>query len=121
MDWVLDKKRPICPQLMERLSMLIMSGEIKAGERVLSVRDVALKAGVTPNTVQKSYEQLEQKGIIYSKRGSGWYVCDDTSSAHTMISELVKERTDEYIGGMRSMGLSDEEIFETVKEELGYE
>ena len=121
MDWILDKKRPICPQLMERLSIMITSGEIQPGERVLSVRDVALKAGVTPNTVQKSYEQLEQKGIIYSKRGSGWYVCDDVTVAHAMIKDLVKSKTDEYIGSLRAIGLSDEIIFDTVKEELRHE
>ena len=118
MDWILDKKRPICPQLVERLCILIASGEIGAGERLMSVRDVAVSAGVTPNTVQKSFEQLEQFGVIYSKRGSGWYVSDDNSVARDMLSGLVRSKTGAYIADMRSLGLNDSTIIETIKGEL---
>ena len=121
MDWIMDKKRPICPQLVERLCIMIASGEVKAGERLLSVRDVALRAGVTPNTVQKSFEQLEQKGIIYSKRGSGWYVCEDTSIAMEALNELVHEKTALYLSDMRQLGLNDEQIIEAIKGELANE
>ena len=116
MDWILDKKRPICPQICERLCIMIASGEIGAGERLLSVRDVAVKAGVTPNTVQKSFEQLEQKGVIYSKRGSGWYVCDDIHIAKDVLSSLIRSKTQAYLNDMRSLGVSDERIIEVIKE-----
>ena len=118
MEWIMDKKRPICPQLSERLCILIASGECGAGERLMSVREVALKAGVNPNTVQKSFEQLEQKGVIYSKRGSGWYVSDDIHIARDVMNEMVQSKTDAYIGDMRSLGLGNEQIISIVKEEL---
>lgn len=121
MDWILDKKRPICPQLCERLCILIGSGRFGAGERLMSVREVALSAGVNPNTVQKSFEQLEQKGLIYSKRGSGWYVSDDIHVARDVMRELVQSKTAAYLSDMRSLGLSDEEILNVMKEELSYE
>ena len=54
MNWSLDKKQPICPQICEKLCVMIASGELSPGDRLMSVRDVALSAGVTPNTVQKS-------------------------------------------------------------------
>ena len=118
MDWILDKKRPICPQLVERLCIMIASGEAGAGEKLLSVRDVALRAGVTPNTVQKSFEQLEQKGIIYSKRGSGWYVSEDTHIAQEILNGLVSDKTAAYIGDMRNLGLGNEQILNAVKGEF---
>ena len=121
MDWIPDKKRPICPQLCEHLCILIASGEYAAGEKLMSVREVALKAGVNPNTVQKSFEQLEQKGVIYSKRGSGWYVSDDIHIAREVMRELVRTKTAGYIGDMRSLGLSDEQIIHEIKEELSDE
>ena len=46
MDWMLDKKRPICPQICERLCILIATEKVGAGERLMSVREVALQAGV---------------------------------------------------------------------------
>ena len=121
MDWILDKKRPICPQLSERICIMIASGELKAGERLLSVRDVALQAGVTPNTVQKSFEQLEQKGVVFSKRGSGWYVNDDTHIAREVLRDMVQSKTRSYIVDMRSIGLNNENILNAVKGELIYE
>ena len=116
MEWILDKKRPICPQICERLCVMIAVGQVKAGEKLTSVREVALTAGVTPNTVQKSFEQLEQKGVIYSRRGSGWYVSEDTSVARAMMRELVNSKTEAYLNDMRSLGLTDEEILNVIKE-----
>ena len=121
MEWNLDKKRPICPQLSEQLCIRIASGEYGAGERLLSVREVALQAGVTPNTVQKSFEQLEQKGVIYSIRGSGWYVSEDTHIARDVLHDLVGAKTAAYLCDMRSLGLKDEEIITVIKEELSNE
>ena len=116
MDWILDKKRPICPQITERLCILIASEQIGAGERLTSVRDVALKAGVTPNTVQKAFEQLEHTGLIYSKRGSGWYVSDDIHIAQEMMNDLMRTKTLSYLNDMRSLGFDDNKIIEIIKE-----
>ena len=88
MKWELDKSRAICPQICEQLCVFIASGKLSSGAKLFSVREVAVSAGVNPNTVQKSFEQLEQKGIIYSVRGSGWYVGENVSSAKEMVNEL---------------------------------
>ena len=116
MDWRLDKKRPICPQICEKLCVLIASGELNAGDRLMSVRDVALNAGVTPNTVQKSFEQLEQQGVIFSKRGSGWYVCENTEVAREVLSELVRSKTASYLNDMRSLGITKDEVLRQIEE-----
>lgn len=116
MEWILDKKRPICPQICERLCILIASGELRAGDRLMSVRDVALKAGVTPNTVQKSFEQLEKQGVIFSKRGSGWYVCDDVDIARAVLGDLVHSKTALYLNDMYALGFQDEQIIQIIKE-----
>ncbi len=121
MDWSMDKKRPICPQLCERLCILIATGEYAPGGRLLSVREVALRAGVNPNTVQKSFEQLEQTGVIYSKRGSGWYVCEDIHIAQHVLSDLISAKTSAFLNDMRSLGLDDGRIIQVIKEELQHE
>lgn len=116
MDWRLDKKRPICPQISEKLCVLIASGELNAGDRLMSVRDVALNAGVTPNTVQKSYELLEQQGVIFSKRGSGWFVSENTAIAQQTLDGLIRSKTVNYLNDMQSLGLDKKEIMEIIKE-----
>ena len=116
MNWKLDKQRPICPQICEKLCVLIASGELNAGDRLMSVRDVALNAGVTPNTVQKSFEQLEQQGVIYSKRGSGWYVSDHSDIAQQVLDDLIHHKTVNYLNDMEALGLGKKEIISIIKE-----
>lgn len=114
--WELDKTRPICPQICEQLSVLIAAEEFKPDEKLLSVREVAVKAGVNPNTVQKAFEQLEGQGLIYSVRGSGWFVGADTESAKNTVEELKYSKTKDYINEMKKLGFSAEQVKEYIKE-----
>ena len=116
MNWLLDKSRPICPQISEQICAAIASGEIGPGERLLSVRDVAVAAGVNPNTVQKSFESLESEGVVYSVRGSGWYVSDNTENAARTVSELINTRIASFFDDMGRLGVSAEETKKYVKE-----
>ncbi len=115
MGWSLDKGRPICPQICEQLSVKIAAGEFKPNERLMSVREVALAAGVNPNTVQKAFEQLEREGLIYSVRGSGWFV-DNVGSAKVTVEKLILDKTAAYIEEMEALGLSLEQIKNYIKE-----
>lgn len=116
MKWKLDKNLPICPQICEQICVLISKGELSAGQRLYSVREVALLAGVNPNTVQKAFEQLEQTGLIYSVRGSGWYVSENTEGAHQMVASMINAKTTSFFSDMQKLGLSYEQIKEIVKE-----
>ena len=116
MIWTLDKKRPICPQICEQICVRIACGRFAPGERLLSVREVALEAGVNPNTVQRSFETLEQQGILYSVRGSGWFVNEDISPAKETLVRLLEEKTAAYFEAMGTLGLDPEAIKNYVKE-----
>lgn len=106
MDWKLDKNKAICPQICEKISVLIASGVYKANEKLPSVRELALDAGVNPNTVQRSYETLEQQGIIYTQRNSGRFVSEDVSVAQSCVEKLRMDKTKEYISDMKNLGLN---------------
>ncbi|MBE6767705.1 MAG: GntR family transcriptional regulator [Ruminococcaceae bacterium] len=110
MEWKLDKSKPLCPQIGEQLCLRIATGEFRAGERLLSVRDVALAAGVNPNTVQRSFESLEQEGILYSVRGSGWYVAEDISRARAALERTREEKTAAYVDEMTALGMGLDEV-----------
>ena len=71
MPWELDNDRPIYLQLMERIQQDIVSGIYKPGDRLPSVRDLAVEAAVNPNTMQKALSELERSGLVYSQRTSG--------------------------------------------------
>lgn len=116
MGWSLDKSRPICPQIGEQLSVKIASGEFAPSERLMSVREVALQAGVNPNTVQKAFEQLEAQGLIYSVRGSGWFVSENTVTAKKTVEKFTHDKTAAYFEEMTKLGYSEEQIKKIVEE-----
>ncbi len=116
MVWKLDKKRPVCPQICEHICVAIASGALSAGERLPSIRDIAVEAGVNPNTVQHSFATLESEGILYSVRGSGWFVSEDTKGAQIMREKLLQEKTAEFFETLGALGMDSESIKQYVKE-----
>lgn len=116
MDWIIDKGRPICPQIGEQLCLRIASGKFAPHERILSVREIAVEAGVNPNTVQRSLEELERKGILYSVRGSGWFVADDIALAKDVLSGILAQKTADYFAAMQVLGMDAAAVKEYVKE-----
>ncbi len=114
--WEIDKNRPICPQICEHICVNIASGEYKVNEKIPSVREIAVEAGVNPNTVQKALTSLTEQGLLYPMRGQGMFVSDNCSKAVNKIDELKEQKTFEFIEEMKSLGLSLGEIKNYVKE-----
>jgi len=119
MNWTLDKSRPICPQICEQICVAIANGVFSVGEKLLSVREVALHAGVNPNTVQKSFEELERLGVIHSVRCSGWYVSENVEAAKAQVNTLRAQKTEDYLRSMKQLGCSPEEIIQYVTKQGG--
>jgi DNA-binding transcriptional regulator YhcF (GntR family) len=116
MNWTLDKSRPICPQICELICVSVAKGEYAAGEKLLSVREIALLAGVNPNTVQKSLEELERRGVIHSVPCSGWYVNENTDAAVAQVRALRIKKTEEYLAAMSQLGCDADEIIKYLNE-----
>lgn len=110
MTWNLDNNMPIYLQLMERIQRDIISGRYGPGDKLPSVRELAVEAAVNPNTMQKALSELERGGLVYSQRTSGRFITEDEE----LIKELKKEQAGKYLTeffeNMRSLGLEEEEI-----------
>ncbi len=70
-------KQAIYLQIAEYVSEQILLGKWPPGERIPSVRDLGVELEVNPNTVVRTYEYLQQKEVIYNKRGLGYFAADD--------------------------------------------
>jgi len=70
-------KQAIYLQIADYVCEKILLRQWPAGERILSVRDLGVELEVNPNTVVRTYDFLQQKGIIYNKRGIGYFAADD--------------------------------------------
>ena len=69
--------KPIYLQIADVICDRILSGELKGGDRIPSVREYGADIGVNPNTMMRSYEKLTDDGVIFNKRGIGYFVADD--------------------------------------------
>ena len=81
--------KPIWRQIYELIAQRILSGEWQELERIVSVRDLASEVGVNPITVMRSDEKLESVGIIFNRRGIGFYVSEGAKSS---IKRLGREK-----------------------------
>lgn len=109
MPWDLDNDRPIYLQLMERIQRSIISGEYRPGDRLPSVRDLAVEAAVNPNTMQKALSELERNGLVYSVRTSGRYITKDIDLLEKLREDQAYSHIKEFMKKMRQLGFSDEE------------
>lgn len=111
-----DTTKPIYYQLAERIFRQIMRKELSAGNKLPSVREFAVESGVNPNTVQRTYRELESMGIVETRRGQGTFVTED----ETVLLELRKTLKQDYIStfvqDMREMGFTSGEILSGLKE-----
>lgn len=112
MPWNLDNTKPIYLQLMDRIQLDIISGIYKPGERLPSVRDLALKASVNPNTMQKALSELERSGILYSQRTSGRFITEDTELLKATKASLAREHVRSFLENMEHLGFTKEDISE---------
>lgn len=110
MTWQLDNDRPIYLQLMERIQMDIISGRYVPGEKLPSVRELAVEASVNPNTMQKAMAELERKGLVYSQRTAGRFITEDRELMKELRKEQAVRYLEEFFTNMRHLGLQDEEI-----------
>lgn len=106
MNFVFDNNTPIYIQLVEQIKISIISGEIKAGERLASVRELALKLKVNPNTMLKALVELEDIGLIYTERTNGKFVTNNQELIEKLRVEYALELSKKYILGMESIGFS---------------
>jgi DNA-binding transcriptional regulator YhcF (GntR family) len=75
-------------QIADSISEKVIEGKYSQGEKIPSVRDLANEMGVNPNTVMRTYNELQSRGIIDNKRGMGFYV---TENATEIIMQWKKK------------------------------
>lgn len=104
MAWKLNSERPIYAQIIERITVDIISGNYPPGSRLPSVRELAAEAGVNPNTMQKALSELERTGLIYSQRTSGRFITEDLSMMEEIKNNFAAEQIREFMDKMQKIG-----------------
>jgi len=105
-----DNKQPIFQQIIDRLTAAIAKGEMAAGAKVASVRDLALQYGVNPNTMQKSLAKMEDMGLLYTERTSGRFVTTDAARIKELSQNLPDGIIRDFVEEMTNFGIIRRDI-----------
>lgn len=112
-----DNKSPIYIQIEDLIKLRIIRGDYSPGEKLMSIRDIAKEMKVNPNTIQRSYQNLEESELIYTERGIGSFITEDIEKIKSLRDSLAKEIVKDFIEDVYSIGLDLEEVLEIIKEE----
>lgn len=116
MSWNLSSERPIYAQIMERITLDIVSGIYPPGARLPSVRDLAQDAGVNPNTMQKALSELERTELVISQRTSGRFITEDLTMIEKMKQNLASIQIREFLEKMKHIGFTKEAIIQLIEQ-----
>lgn len=113
-----NASKPIYFQLAERINRQILRKELQAGDKLPSVREMAIQSGVNPNTVQRTYSELERMGIVETKRGQGTFVTENESILVELRERLKEEQISSFVDDMKEMGFTVEEMMKGLEEHI---
>ena len=115
MDAVFNNSVPIYLQIVSEIKKRIVSGKLIPGERIPSVRELALTYKVNPNTMQKALIELEENGLIKTERTNGKFVTEDENIINKIKNDYADNLTQNYLSEMISLGITKQEIKERIK------
>ncbi len=116
MEYNFDNERPIYVQLVEMIRIDIVFNKFKKGERLPSVRELALTMKVNPNTMQKALVELEEEQLIYTERTNGKFVTDDEKLIEKTKKNLAQEKISNYLNSMNNIGIDYESAVKYLQE-----
>ncbi len=97
-------------QIMDKIHLQIARNELKPGEKLPSVREMAVKAGVNPNTIQRTYSELERMKMVETKRGQGTFVTENREMIIHLKQRLQMDIIESFVNSMKELGFTNTEM-----------
>ena len=116
MQWKFDGNAPMYTQRVDQMQLGIVSGEWIPGQRIPAVRELAVDAGVNPNTMQRALQELERQGLMFSQRTSGRFVTEDREMIEDAKRTLANRHISAFIRQMQALGYTRQEIVAMLEE-----
>lgn len=114
MKWTFESGIPIYLQILARLRSDIAGGVYPPGAKLPPVREMALEAGVNPNTMQRAFAELERDGLVYTQRTSGRFVTEDEAALRQLRGTLSEEIIGQMCTRLLHLGMSRAQIAEAI-------
>ncbi|SMF22880.1 GntR family transcriptional regulator [Alteromonadaceae bacterium Bs31] len=110
-----SRKGALYQQLADYLVFGVLKGQLSAGDKLPSARELAMEVGLNPNTVIQAFQELERRGISETQRGKGTFVRQDIDTKQ-LRHERVARVTQDYLGEIKALGLELEDGLRALKE-----
>ena len=107
-------RRPIYEQIREKMKELIIKGVLSPDEQITPVRELAQSLTINPNTIQKAYKDLEDKGYIYSIRGKGSFVSPAGQWVDDKKLDVLVENLEKTVSEMIYFGADKERVISII-------
>lgn len=108
---------PIYLQVMRLIKRDIVTGTISPGQKLPSVRDLAVHYTINPNTASRVYRELENENICFTRRGMGTFATDSTERIQEMKEEMAQGLIQQFIEGMAQLGFTFDETITLIENE----
>ncbi len=117
MSWRFEESQPIYLQIAERLRGDLLARNYPPSSKFPTVRELAVEAGVNPNTMVKALQLLEAEGFLVSHRTSGRVVTDDMAQLREKKQNQITEIVDEFLTKMKQLGYNRDACIQRLKGE----
>ncbi|MCZ0701634.1 GntR family transcriptional regulator [Natronobacillus azotifigens] len=113
-----QSSKPIYMQIVDSIVIDILQNKQKPAEKLPSVREMAVKMGVNPNTIQRAYGELERMNVVETRRGQGTFVLDNATLLDELKTSMQKEIIENYVEQMLEIGVSNKDMIEQLQNYL---
>ncbi len=103
-------RKPVYEQIVEQTEKLILIGSLKPDDQMPSVRSLSVSLSINPNTIQKAYTELDNRGLICSVPGKGCFVTKDAVKRIQSLKRNEVEVFDNVVKELVLAGLSADEL-----------
>lgn len=113
-----ETSKPIYLQIADHVFQKIIREELKPGDKLPSVREMAVQMGVNPNTIQRTYSEMERMGVVETRRGQGTFIVENSEIITELKQTIQLEVISSFVKKMKDLGFSKEEMIANLKSYL---
>lgn len=113
-----NSHQPIYLQLVEQITRDIIAGRLPPGNKIPSVRDLAVDMEVNPNTMQRALGELERMALVFSQRTSGRFVTEDQGLISRLREELAHQEIQGLLAHLEALGFEKAEVLPLIEKHV---
>jgi GntR family transcriptional regulator len=107
--------KPIYMQIADKVIYRIVRKDLLPGDKLPSVREMAIQSGVNPNTIQRTYSELERMEIVETRRGQGTFVTEERNTLNVLNEKVQYEVIEGFVKTMKDLGITKEEMIRGIE------